>query len=152
MAQTPAQASDLVDAGYFDLQLKGLEKLSFMSVSGLTHMVSIGGGEVNSKDGGVEDARVIGPPEPLTLSMQYTIATEMDLWTWLDASIAAGSNDKTKKEGTLMLKSLEDDSVQMTWNLSDVYLESISVGALGAQNTSYLNADITVRVGVCKPM
>jgi hypothetical protein len=84
--------------------------------------------------------------------MQYTVATEMDLWTWLEESIAAGSNDKTKKEGTLMLKSLEDDSVQMTWNLSDVYLESINVGALGAGNTSYLNADITVRVGVCKPM
>jgi len=152
MAQTPAVTSDIVDSGYFDLALKGLEQLSFMNIQGLNHVVPIGGGEVNSKDGGVEDARVIGPPEPLSLVMSYTVATELDVWTWLEESIADGSSQKSKKEGTLMLKSLEDDSTQMTWNLSDVYLESIGLDSLGAGNTSYLTATITMKVGVCKPM
>jgi phage tail-like protein len=152
MPVTPAAQNELVDAGYFDLNLKGLETISFMQISGLTHTVPIGGGAVASKDGSVEDARVIGPPAPMTLTMNYTLASEMTLWEWLETSILDGSAKTAAKEGTLELKSLDLGAPQMTWNLQDVYLESIQVGDMGAGSPNYLTATVSMKVGACKPM
>jgi hypothetical protein len=76
----------------------------------------------------------------------------MALWTWLDQSITTGTADASKKQGTLMIKSVADGSVQMTWNLTDVYLKSVSVDTMGSGSAEFLMATIELVVRECKPM
>jgi T4-like virus tail tube protein gp19 len=147
-----AAADDLIPAGYFELDLTGLQ-LKFTNVSGLTHSVNIAGSPVGSNTGAANDARTVSPPEPLRLTMQHVVLQTMDLWNWLKATMDARADATTKKTGTLSLMPMGVPHVALkTWNLDDVYLNSISLDNMGAAASAYLTATIEILVGQCKPM
>jgi phage tail-like protein len=153
MSTSAPAADDVVLAGYFELKLTGLETLKFTNVSGLTHTVNVSGGPVGSTTGAAQDGRVVGPPDPVRLTMQYVVQTTMDLWTWLDQTITSRADPTAKKTGTLELMPMGGPQTPLkTWNLDSVYLTSVSLDSMGASASAYLTASISLLVGSCIPM
>jgi phage tail-like protein len=151
-APAGAATDDLVPAGYFELDLTGVQ-LKFTDVSGLNHSIQITGAPVGSNTGGANDSRTVSPPEPMQITMKHVVLQTMDLWTWLDATLTARADATTKKTGTLSLMPMGAPHVALkTWNLDDVYLTKVELDNMGAAAAAYLTATITILVGQCKPM
>jgi phage tail-like protein len=144
---------DAIAGGYFDLQLSGLETLKFSDVSGLRHSVDVTGRMLTTPQGGqMQDARVVGSPQPMDLTCTYVVLQAMDLWTWLDTLIQRGASDTTAKEGNLFIRSIATSEAVATWKLQQVFLTQLSLNSMGANTPEYLVANLVFRVGECEPM
>jgi hypothetical protein len=149
----PAAAPDeVVLASYYDLSLTGLESLKFTNVQGLQHSVQINSQAVATTTGANADARTVGRPETIQLSMDHVVLTSTDVWKWMDDTISSRAGATSKKAGTLSLKELGTGALVKTWRLDDVYLSGISLGDIGSGSSQYLTATVTVLVGTCTPM
>lgn len=147
-----ASSDDVVLAGYFDINLTGLESLKFTNISGLNHSVPIIAG-AGMTEAGPADDRTVATPQPITLTMSHVVLTTMDLWTWVQSTITSRADTTAKKSGTLSIMPMGGAQTPLkTWNLDDVYLNSIHLDSMGAGASSYLTATISVLVGSCKPM
>lgn len=151
MGTSAPAVDDLVLNGYFNLDLTGLESLKFTNISGLTHQVLVSGGLV-SANGTPADMRAVTTPEPVRLTMTHVVLTTMDLWTWLSETITAKAGPDSKKSGTLSIMPIGGAQTPLkTWNLDDVYLDSLQLDSMGAGGQSFLTATLSVLVGQCTP-
>jgi len=152
-ATTAGALDEVVAGGYFDLALSGLETVKFSDVSGLQHTVQVTGQQMSTKQSGkLQDARVVGSPQPMDLTCKYVVLKAKDIWTWLELLIEKGASDTTAKEGSLFIKSIAANEIVATWKLSQVFLTNLSLGDMGSTAPEFLIADLTFRVGECVPM
>jgi hypothetical protein len=152
-ATTAGALDEVIAGGYFDLALSGMDTVKFSDVSGLTHSVNITSQMLSSeKAGALQDARVVGSPQPVELTCKYVVLKSVELWTWLDTLIQEGASDKTAKEGSLFIKSIAANEIVATWKLSQVFLTTLALGDMGASSSEFLIADLTFTVGECAPM
>jgi phage tail-like protein len=154
MSMSTPGVDDVGLASTYELKLNGLDTLKFTEISGLQQLVTINSSSVGSTTGAGAEARTVVPSsDPITLTLTHAVDTTMSVWQWLDQTLEQRAKSTCKKEGTLSLMSIGGTQKPLqSWNLNDVYINSIALDGLGPSSSSFLTATVTLVVGTCTPM